>query len=78
MDVGGERANGIEVEAATLRCVCGYRILCRVGSAGERVGFLVFLDGEPTSETYGRQVERCPRCGEQLGLPELYRGSRPG
>ena len=66
------------MEAATLRCECGYRILCRVASAGERVGFLVFFDNEPTSETYGQQVKNCPRCGEELGLPILYRINRRG
>jgi DNA-directed RNA polymerase subunit RPC12/RpoP len=66
------------VETTTLRCACGYIILCRVRGAGERVGFLAFFDGEPTSETYGQQIERCPRCGTQLGLPELYRINRPG
>ena len=61
-----------------LRCVCGYRISCEVQPAGERIGYLAFFDNEPTSETYGERVKSCPRCGEQLGLPLLYRINRPG
>ncbi len=66
------------MEAATLRCVCGHGILCEVQPEGERIGFLVFFDDEPTSETYGHRVKDCPRCGEQLGLPVLYRINRSG
>ena len=66
------------METATLRCVCGYSILCRVASAGERVGFLVFFDNEPTSGTYGQEVKHCPRCGAELGLATLYRINRRG
>jgi hypothetical protein len=35
---------------------------------GERLGFLVFFDDEPTSATYGEHIKDCPGCGEQLGL----------
>lgn len=55
-------------EAVALRCVCGYDILCEVRREGERLGFLAFFDGEPTSETYTKQVESCPDCGKQLGV----------
>ncbi len=61
-----------------LRCVCGYAILCEVQPEGERIGFLAFFDDEPTSETRGRRVKDCPSCGEQLGLPVLYRVNRSG
>jgi DNA-directed RNA polymerase subunit RPC12/RpoP len=61
---GGKRVQ----EAAALRCECGYAILCEVRREGERVGFLAFYDGEPTSETYTKQVESCPYCGKQLGV----------
>ena len=60
-------------ERATLRCVCGYAILCEVQPAGEYIGFLAFFDGEPTSEIYGQRVKGCPSCGEHLGLPMLSR-----
>ena len=63
---------------AVLRCVCDRRILCGVQPEGEHIGFLVFLDGEPTSETHGQRVKSCPGCGEQLGLSVLYREDRPG
>ena len=64
--------------ATALRCVCGYSIFCEVRSTGERLGFLVFQDNEPASETYGQRVESCPGCGEQLGLPLFFRKNRPG
>jgi hypothetical protein len=67
------KANRIQVEAVTLRCMCGHSISCEVQPEGERIGFLAFFDDEPTSETYGHRVKSCPRCGEQLGLPLLYR-----
>ena len=62
---------------AVLRCTCGYSVLCEVQPAGERIGFLAFFDDEPASETYGERLKSCPRCGEQLGLPLLYRINRP-
>jgi hypothetical protein len=55
-------------EEATLLCVCAHRILCEVSREGERLGTLVFFDGDEASETYQERVESCPRCGEQLGL----------
>jgi hypothetical protein len=61
-----------------LRCVCDRRILCEVQPEGEHIGFLVFLDGEPTSETHGQRVKSCPGCGKQLGLSVLYLENRPG
>jgi hypothetical protein len=57
---------------AVLRCVCDRRILCKVQPEGEHIGFLVFLDGEPTSGTYGQRVKSCPGCGKQLELSVLY------
>ena len=61
---------------AMLRCECGHAILCEVQPEGERIGFLAFFDDEPTSATRGQRVENCPSCGEQLGLPALYRNNR--
>jgi DNA-directed RNA polymerase subunit RPC12/RpoP len=58
---------------ARLHCVCGHRILCKVTSGGEHIGSVAFFDDEETSETYGQQVERCPDCGELLGLPLFFR-----
>ena len=66
------------MEAVTLRCACGHSILCEVQPEGERIGYLAFFDNELASETYGERVRSCPRCGEQLGLPLLYRENRPG
>ena len=63
---------------ARLRCVCAHSILCEVQPQGERIGFLAFFDDEPTSETYAQRIKSCPRCGEQLGLPVLYRINRSG
>ena len=54
------------LEAVTLQCPCGYAVLCEVRSLMERLGTAVFFDDEPTSETYGKQVESCPGCGEHL------------
>ena len=65
-------------EEAAFRCVCGYNILCEVRSGGEGIGFLVFFDDEPTSETCGKLFKRCPGCGKHLGLPMLLRKKRPG
>ena len=61
---------------AALRCECGHGIFCKVGSEGEHIGFLAFFDNESSSETYGQQVERCPNCGEQLGLPMFFGQNR--
>jgi hypothetical protein len=73
----GKQDTGV-VNHAKLRCVCGHAILCEVQSAGERIGYLTFVDDEPTSETRGRRIKECPNCGEQLGLPMLYRINRSG
>jgi hypothetical protein len=67
-----------ETTKAKLRCVCDHSILCEVRPEGERIGFLEFLDDEPTSGTYGRRVKSCPNCGEQLGLALLYPKNRLG
>ena len=61
-----------------LRCVCGHAVLCEVQAAGERIGFLTFFDAEPGSETHGKRIKDCPRCGQRLGLPMLYRINRSG
>jgi hypothetical protein len=63
---------------AVLRCVCDRRIFCEVQPEGKHLGFLVFLDGEPTSETYEQRVKSCPGCGKQLGLSGLYLENRRG
>jgi hypothetical protein len=73
----GKRDAG-EGARTALRCVCGYTILCEVQPGGEYIGFLVFFDGEPTSETYGQRVKNCPGCGELIGLPVLSRINRLG
>ena len=62
-----------ETTEAKLRCVCGHGILCEVRPGGKHIGFLAFFDDEPMSATYGQRVERCPNCGEQLGLPLFFR-----
>jgi hypothetical protein len=51
-----------------LLCVCAHRILCEVKREGERLGNLVFFDGEEASKTYQERVKSCPGCGEQLEL----------
>ncbi len=56
----------MQKEVATLRCACGYAILCEVRSLMERLGAAVFFDDESTSETYGETIESCPGCGEHL------------
>ncbi len=61
-----------EAAITTLLCACAYRILCEVRREGERLGFLVFFDGEKASETYQERVESCPRCGERLGLVVFF------
>ena len=61
----------------TARCVCNYCISCEVRSGGEGLGYLVFFDGEPTSETYGQRVRWCPGCGEQLELSTLIKKKQP-
>jgi DNA-directed RNA polymerase subunit RPC12/RpoP len=63
-------------EAAALRCVCGYAILCEVRWEGERLGTLVFFDGEEASKTYQERMKRCPGCGEQLELLMLLAKNR--
>ena len=63
--------------AVALRCGCGHGILCEVRRAGEHLGVLVFVDDEPTSETYSERVKSCPGCGEQLGFPMLFTKHQP-
>jgi hypothetical protein len=58
-------------EAASSVCSCAHPIFCKVKREGERLGFLVFFDDEPTSATYGEHIKDCPGCGEQLGLRVL-------
>ena len=73
----GKRDTGVG-NHAMLRCVCDHAILCEVQPEGERIGFLVFVDDEPASVTRGGRAKDCPGCGEQLGLPTLYRINRSG
>ena len=56
----------MQEEVVTLRCPCGYAILCEVQSFVERTGTVAFFDDESTSETYGKRVRSCPGCGEHL------------
>jgi hypothetical protein len=63
--------------SVALSCACGYSISCEVHPEGERIGYLAFFDDEPASEAFGERIESCPRCGQQLGLPLLYRINRP-
>jgi hypothetical protein len=65
-------------EAATLSCVCAHRILCGVSREGERLGTLVFFDGDEANETYQERVKSCPGCGEQLGLLVFSAANRSG
>jgi hypothetical protein len=43
-----------------------------VRQQGECLGFLVFFDDEPTSETLGERIGECPGCNERLGLLTLH------
>ena len=56
----------MQEEAVTLRCPCGYAILCEARRLVERMGTVTFFDDEPSSETYGERIESCPGCGEHL------------
>jgi hypothetical protein len=76
LDKGEDGARG--GNRAVLRCVCDRRILCAVQPEGEYIGFLVFFDGEPTSEIYEERVKNCPGCDKQLGLSVLYLENQPG
>jgi hypothetical protein len=62
---------------ATVLCACSYQIRCEVRDAGERLGFPMFFDDEPQSETRGQQVRSCPGCGEKLGLHLLRAQKSP-
>lgn len=57
--------------AALVSCTCGHDIFSSIVRAGERLGTVVFFDGEVTSETHGERVERCPRCDQKLELHRL-------
>ncbi len=54
-----------------LLCRCSYQVLCELRQEGERLGFQVFFDDQPQSETRGQQLISCPRCGQRLGLHML-------
>ena len=56
----------MQEEVVTLRCPCGYAILCEVWRLVERMGTVAFFDDESTSETYGERIRNCPGYGEQL------------
>jgi hypothetical protein len=62
---------------AALLCSCSYHILCEVRPEGERLGFPIFFDDGPESETRGQQVRSCPGCGEKLGLHLLRAQKNP-
>ena len=62
----------LQRETTRLLCECGYNICCAVRQEGESLGFLVFFDDEPTSETLGEKIGECPGCNERLGLLTLY------
>jgi hypothetical protein len=58
-------------EIATSTCLCSFRLLCAVRAEGQRLGFLLFFDDEPGSESHGERVRECPGCGAPLGLLAL-------
>jgi hypothetical protein len=62
----------LQRKATRLLCECGHNICCAVRQEGERLGFLVFSDDEPKSETLGERIRECPGCGERLRLLTLY------
>jgi len=66
----------LQREATQLLCTCGHAITCGVRREGERLGFLAFLDGQEVSETYGKQVARCPGCDAQLDYHLLLDAAR--
>lgn len=55
-----------------LRCLCGqnHALWGEFWWVGGEHRW-VFFDDDETSETYAEQVERCPRCGEQLERKSL-------
>jgi hypothetical protein len=50
---------------ATLFCECGYKLWSEFWWGGSKHAW-VFLDDEKTSDTYAKQVTRCPECGGQV------------
>jgi hypothetical protein len=74
--VVGEPKGVVVGEAFLVYCECGYGIQCTVRLEGERLGVLVFVDAEESSETYAEQVTQCPECGEWLGSDILARLER--
>lgn len=50
---------------ARLVCECGHKLWSEYWWNGSNHQW-VFLDDEPTSETYGERVACCPRCGGQV------------
>jgi hypothetical protein len=56
------------LERRSVHCVCTYPILCEVRREGRRLGFPVFFDDGPESETRGERVSGCPGCGRTLGI----------
>ena len=65
-------------EATGWVCACTHRLFFEVERAGERLGFLRFIDDEPKSATYGQRIQDCPGCGERLGLPALFSAGAGG
>ena len=60
-----------------LLCSCSYQILCELRGEGKRLGFPVFFDDQPASETHGEQPTSCPGCGQSLGLHMLQPQKNP-
>jgi hypothetical protein len=57
-----------EQQTAVLCGACGHGIYCTLERKGERLGLLAFFDNEPSSSTYGEQIEHCPGCGKKLAI----------
>lgn len=55
-------------ELAALRCACGHNIAVELRDKRERICNVVFFDSEPTSDSYGQRIRRCPCCGVELDL----------
>lgn len=55
---------------ATLYCECKHSIWSDLWWT-ERGAELIFLDNLPSSDSYGKQVTRCPGCGKWLTLEIL-------
>ncbi len=61
---------------ATLYCGCRHRVWSDLWWT-DRGAVMLFIDNQPSSASYGKQIEDCPGCGRKLRLEMLKSENYP-